>query len=342
MKLKKLKNLLLVIPIMAAIIIATACGNEKTSGDASEKGAKKEKVVLKFGHVAPSTGPIGEPALAFKDEVEKSSNGNVEVEVYEGGQLGGLRELTEQIEMGSLEMGILSVANLSSYAPELSVLDMPYLFKDREQVYKNLDGEFGKTLGEKLEEKAGIKILGFWEYGFGTVGSSKAIKSPADMKGLALRLQPSAILTETFGALGVESATVDSLELNTAIQQGVIDGSMYYYNACTDTKCYEVVDYFTETNQSYGAIALVINKKIFDSLDKETQDLIVEMGKKYTKLQRDMNMKKEIESKEFMKEHGTKIIENKQIDNDAFKKAVAPVYKKYEKQYKDILDLLVE
>jgi tripartite ATP-independent transporter DctP family solute receptor len=340
MRKRNLKNLLLVLLFMASIIIVAACGSEETSGEKSNK--KEEKVTLKFGHVAPSTGPIGEPVLAFKEEMEKATGGAVEIEVYEGGQLGGLRELTEQVEMGSLEMGILSVANLSSYVEELGVLDMPYLFKNTEHVYKNLDGEFGKALGKKLEEKAGIKVLGFWEYGFGTVGSSKEIKSPKDMKGLALRLQPSAILTDTFKEFGVESATVDSLELNTSIQQGVIDGSMYYYNACTDTKCYEVVDYFTETNQSYGAIAMVINKDKFDSLDKETQDLIVELGEKYTKLQREMNQKKENESKEFLKEAGVKVIENSQVDNDAFHKAVEPVFNKYEKNFKDILDLLVE
>jgi len=290
--------------------------------------------------MAPSESVINNTTTAFKREVENKTNGKVKMQIFEGRQLGDMREMTEQIKMGTLEMGVISTPYFTSYERGFNVLDLPFLFQDNEQAYKNLDGKLGDTLAQKLEN-SGITILGYWEFGPSQIINSKRpVTEAGDMKGLKIRIQDSPLLVDVFKSLGAEPITMDSQEVYTGLQQGILDGVNTYYFVTIDQKEYEQAKFFSEVNLTYGAIALVINKDVFDSFDPEQQRMFEELGEKYTKLQREMSQEETKASKEFIVDNGVNLVEADQIDFASFRKAVEPVYEKHGKEFQELLNLI--
>src|SRR5690606_21381748 len=113
--------------------------------------------------------------------VSEATDGRVEFDIFGGGQLGGERDLTEQIQLGTLDMGLITSGPIGNFVPELSVLEMPFIFRDVDHVYKTLDGDVGEELLAKLED-AGFIGLGFWENGFRHLtNNKKEIRQPEDM-----------------------------------------------------------------------------------------------------------------------------------------------------------------
>jgi len=333
----RLKSYLLItLLLVSVLIIAAGCGGS-TSDEAEESN---QKITLKIGFPQPTDSIIWKVAMAFKEEMESITKGDVKVQIFEGSQLGGQREMTEQIQMGTLEMGIISTPNFTSYVKEFNVLDLPFLFQDNQQAYQALDGKLGAALSQKFEN-SGIKVLGYWEFGQSQVINSKRpVIKDSDLKGLKIRVQPSPLLVDTYKSFGAEPITMDSKEVYTGLQQGILDGVSTYYFVTIDQKEYEQAKYFSEVNLTYGATAFIINKAVFDSLAPEMQQTIVDLGKKYTKIQRDMSMEEIQASKKFLIDSGINLVENDQIDKESFRKAVEPIYEKYGKEYQDLLNLI--
>jgi tripartite ATP-independent transporter DctP family solute receptor len=337
----QVKQICMFILISIAMLV-TGCGNteEGKSVDGSSKGKSVESITLKMGHPAPSDSVINKAAIAFGKEIEEKTNGKVKIQIFEGSQLGGQREMTEQIKMGTLEMGIIATQNFTSYVKEYNVLDLPFLFKDNEQAYKALDGELGAALSKKFED-VGVKVLGYWEFGSSHVTNSKRpIITPNDMKGLKIRVQPSPLLIDTYKSLGAEPITMDAKEVYTGLQQGILDGVSTYYFVTIDQKEYEQAKHFSELSLTYGSIALIINKGVFDSLDPETQKIFIELAQQHTTIQRQMSQEQIKEGKKFILNYGSNIVEANKIDYDSFRKAVNPVYEKYGKEFQDMINLV--
>src|SRR5690606_29233979 len=133
--------------------------------------------------------------------VEKETGGKVKFEIYGNGQLGGEREIIEQVQLGSLDMTVVTAGPVGNFVEEFSVLEMPFLFRDLDHVYKTLDGELGQSLMAELE-KAGFKALGIWENGMRHLtNDQKPIRSPEDLKGMKMRTVENDVYVETYKAL---------------------------------------------------------------------------------------------------------------------------------------------
>lgn len=322
--------------LVSVLIIATGCGGSSNN----EVGESSQNITLKIGFPQPTDSIIWKVVMAFKEEMESKTNDNVQIQIFEGSQLGGQREMTEQIQMGTLEMGIISTPNFTSYVKEFNILDLPFLFQDSQQAYQALDGKLGEALSQKFEH-SGIKVLGYWEFGQSQVINSKRpVTGAGDLKGLKIRVQPSPLLVDTYKSFGAEPITMDAKEVYTGLQQGILDGVSTYYFVTIDQKEYEQARHFSEINLTYGVTAFIINKAVFDSLTPELQTIIVDLGKKYTKMQRDMSMEEIQASKKFLVDAGINLIENDQIDKESFHKAVESIYEKYGQEYQDLLNLI--
>ncbi|MDI7261430.1 MAG: DctP family TRAP transporter solute-binding subunit [Thermodesulfobacteriota bacterium] len=234
-------------------------------------------VEIKFGHVDPPdvfTSKKGAAGEVFKNVVETETGGRVVVKVFPAGQIGGERELVESTKLGTIQMSMVSAAIAGTYK-EAQVLDIPYLFSSPAVAWKVMDGWFGKEMAEDCLKKTGMRVLAYGETGFRNFTNSvRPIKSPADMKGLKIRVMESPVYITMVRALGAAPTPIAWPETYTALQQKVVDGQENPVSVILSVKFFEVQKYLTLDGHSYGVDFILINDKFYQGLPKETQEIL--------------------------------------------------------------------
>jgi len=234
-------------------------------------------VEIKFAHVdTPDifTSKKGAAGVTFKNIVEAETGGEVSVKLFPSGQLGNERELVEGTKLGSIQMSMVS-APLAAFYKEVQVLDIPYLFSSAPVAWKVMDGPFGKELADDCLKKTGMRILAYGETGFRNfTNSSRPIKSPADMKGMKIRVMESPVYVNMVKGLGAAPTPIPWTETYTALQQKVVDGQENPVSVIVMVKFHEVQKYLTLDGHTYGVDFILINDKFYQSLPKETQQIL--------------------------------------------------------------------
>lgn len=344
-----IKRVFFLMSIMVALSLALiGCGstnneaNEEVSSDSGEEANTESAVDAEFkieiGHIAPDDHSYTKGLEAFIEEVEARTDGRVTFEMYGNGQLGGERELIEQVQLGSLDMTMVTAGPLGNFVPELSVLEMPFLFEDLNHVDRVLDGEVGEELMAAIDAQ-GFKTLGIWENGMRHLtNDSHPIYSPDDVQGLKMRTVENEIYVDSYRAIGADPTPVAFPEVYTSLQQGVVDGMDASYGVFHTTNLYEVQGHFTEAGFYYAAAPVIMNQAAFESLPEDIQEVFVEVGRELSQVQRDINREMEAEQKELMLEHGIEIVEESEVDIEAFREVSEEVYEKYESRFGDLIE----
>lgn len=341
MKIRKNFALLSVI-LLSVITFLAGCGSNTESNASGDEGAgnsgNNESVVIKVGHIAPDDHSYTKGLNEFAKAVEEETDGRLTFEIYGGGQLGGERDVVEQVQLGTLDMTVATAGPVGNFVEKFSVLEMPFLFRDVDHVYKTLDGEIGQELMGMLDE-AGFKTLGLWENGFRHLtNNQKPILSPEDTKGMKMRTVENELYVKTYKSIGADPTPIAFSEVYTSLQQGVVDGMDQSYGVVHSTKMFEVQNHLSEVGIYYAAAPLLINQAKFDSLPEDLQQVLVEKGKEFTDIQRQINQDMETTQKEDLKAKGVEIVEKSDIDMEAFKEAVQPVYEENEARFGDLIE----
>jgi len=234
-------------------------------------------VEIKLGHVDPADVCVSKKGAAgatFKGLVEGATGGNVIVKVFPTSQLGNERELIEGTKIGTIQMSFVSGA-MAGFYKEAQVLDIPYLFSAGPVAWKVMDGPFGQEMAADILQKTGMRVLAYGETGFRNfTNSTRPIKSPADMKGLKIRVMETPVYVNMVKALGAAPTPIAWSEVYTALQQKVVDGQENPVATIMQAKLYEVQKYLTLDGHSYGVDFFLINDKFYQSLPQETQQII--------------------------------------------------------------------
>lgn len=251
----------------------------------------KDKIVLKAGH-ASSTTSTGHLALEFLGkELSEKTDGRISIQVFPGAQLGSERELVESIQLGNVDMAFVSSAVLGNFNKEFFALDIPFMFKDRESVYRVLDGEIGQGLLESLDS-VGIKAVDYWENGFRQLtNNKKVIHTPDDLKGMKMRTMENEVHIAAWKEEGANPAPLAFGELFTALQQGTFDAQEGPINLFYDMKFYEVQKYISKTNHVYSPWPVMINPDVYNRFSDDEKVIFAEAMKKATAYQRDLAQK---------------------------------------------------
>src|SRR6187455_3720899 len=196
-------------------------------------------IIIKFSHVVATETPKGKGAEKFKELAEKYTSGKVKVEVYPNSSLYKDKEELEALQLGSVQMlaptlGKFSAMGLRDY----EAFDLPYLFDNYEQVHQVTQGPIGKQLLDQLEPK-GLKGLAFWDNGFKQMNANKALRVPADFKGVKMRIFSSKVLDAQMRALGAIPQVLAASEMYQAMQTGLVDGNENTESTFYDFKLYE-------------------------------------------------------------------------------------------------------
>jgi len=247
--------------------------------------------ILKMGHAGSTTTP-GHVAMEQVDaELRKRTEGRVGIEIFPSAQLGGERELIESIQLGNVDMAFVSSAPLAAFSPSFYVMDMPFLFKDRETVYGVLDGEIGQEMLAGLSQ-VGILGLGYWENGFRQLTNDKhEVRTLDDLAGLKMRTMENEVHIAAWRAVGANPAPLSFGELFTALQQGTFDAMEGPINLFHAMKFNEVQHFISRTNHIYSPLVLLMNPDTAAQLSPEDLATLKAVIHEATPAQRAMTTK---------------------------------------------------
>ncbi len=275
---------------------------------------------IKLGLVTKPGSAQNIAAEKFKELIEKRSNGGINVEIFHSASLGNETEILQQVQMNSIQMAVVTGGPFDTFDPMARVVNYPFLFKNYSQVDRVLDGPLGAELLKSLES-SGFKGLCFSENGFRNLTNNRrAVKTPADLKGLKIRVMASAIHKAIWQTLGA-NPTPMPWPIYTELEQGVIDGQENPLWVMKVYKFYEIQKYMTLTRHVYSYHIDVASLNWWNTLDADTQKMIQEAMYEAAVFQRKDNRSKNAARLKFLKEKGMQVEEHPDVA--AFRAKVA-------------------
>ena len=313
--------------LFSFLILLTSCKNES-----------KTKTI-KLAHSLGISHPVHNAILYLADEVNKNSEGKLQIEVYPNSQLGSERECLELLQIGSLGMTKVSAAVMENFSPKLKVFGYPYLFKNDQIRFKVYDGEIGQRLLVDAE-KYWLKGLTYFDAGSRSFYTkTKPIVTPDDLKGLKIRVMQSPTAIELVKSFGGAPTPISWGELYTALSQGVVDGAENNLPSFYSSKHYEVCKYFSVNEHSSVPDILVISTIIWNDLNEAEKKWLMDAVHDATIYQRKLWKDAEEESLEAIEAAGVQV--NYPIKENFEVKANALI-EGLKTDDKELYDLIVE
>lgn len=286
--------------------------------------------LIRMGDVGYPDSLIALQTDEYAKRVNEALKGRVEVKVFHASQLGSDEEMLKGIKVGVLEMFQPSTI-MSTVDPGFGVFEMPYLFKDRDQVKRVAeDPQVQKLLFESLPEK-GLRVLGMWENGFRVITNNvRPIVKPEDLKGVKLRVPGGVWRVKMFKAYGANPTPLAYSEVFAALQAGVMDGQENPFAQIYGGKFYEVQKYLSLSDHVYTPSYPVISERFWKTLSPDIQQVLaktaVEVGdfgrKEGARMDKDLMAKMQ------------KSLKVNAVDKEAFVKSSKPIYDDFTKEVK--------
>ena len=319
---------------MLSMALVGCGGNKKAEGDKSAP----QKVVLKLGTETAASHPETKGSQKLADLVKEKSKGTLEIQVFDSAKIGSMKERTEGMRLGTVDISTSSVGFLASYIPVLGVFDLPYIYKDKAHEFRVFDGEIGKEIDKKMQEK-GFRVVCYFDMGSRQITNNKQpINTLADIKGMKIRVPQTEASIEGFKALGAAPTPMAFSEVYMALQQKVVDGQENPLSVVVSAKFNEVQKYMSLTNHQLFIQVLSISEKTWKKLSPEHQKILMEAAKEAQAYEREIAAKEETELVKTLKDKGMEINEVKDVN--PFAEAAKPLREIYIKKLgKDAQDM---
>ncbi|GAB4265750.1 MAG: TRAP transporter substrate-binding protein [Deferrisomatales bacterium] len=270
------------------------------------------KLKINLGVVTKPGSAQNIAAEKFQELVEGRSGGEIEVKIHHSASLGNETEILQQIQMNTVQMGIITVGPFDTFDPIVRVINYPFIFKDNAQADEILDGPLGQEILTSLES-SGFKGLAFSENGFRNLTNNvRPVRTADDVKGLKIRVMQSALHKAIWQALGA-NPTPMPWPIYTELEQGVIDGQENPLWVAEVYKMYEVQKYMTLTRHVYSGHIDVASLQWWNTLDGRTRDLIRTAMREAAVYQRQQNRARNAERLALLKEKGMQIEEHPDV-----------------------------
>ena len=283
-------------------------------------GTAMAAMKIKVGVVTKPGSAQNIVAEKFKELIEARSKGDITVKIYHSKSIGNETEILQQIQMGTVQMGVITGGPFDTFDPIVRVINYPFLFGSHEQADAILDGPLGQEILKSLES-SGFKGLCFSENGFRNLtNNKKAVRTPEDVSGLKIRVMSSALHKSIWQTLGA-NPTPMPWPIYTELEQGVIDGQENPLWVMEVYKFYEIQKYMTMTRHVYSPHIDVASLMWWKGLKPEVQEMVQKAMYDAAVFQRKDNRAKNADRLKMLKEKGMQVEE--QPDIRAFRAKVA-------------------
>jgi len=328
---------------MGVLVVFAVLGTGQlfAGGSAEQKPAAPkpaEKYVIKMATPSNPADSCVKGFFQFKEIAERESKGRLEVQVIHSGQLGGHRDYIEGLQIGSIQMAEINTSVLSAIDNKFMIFDLPYIAKSADHEIKVIKGGVGDKLAKALEDKTGIKIIGWMVRTPRSVYSSRgSIQTADDFKGLKVRVMESPVMIKTMELLGAKPIPISANERYMALQTKVVDAAENSPPLIITQKEYEVTKFLSLTEHFCTPNVIAMDGKLFKKMPSDLQKIILSAGEAAAafSIQQD---KDQLEGA--IKEMQAKgMTVNKIADKSSFIEKVKPIYAEYqEKIGKDLID----
>lgn len=299
-------------------------------------GALAQKMVLK----AVDTHPAGYPTVVAVENMGKkldaATNGRIKVQMFPGAVLGQEKEAVEQVQIGAIQIARISLGVVGPVAPDVDVFNMPFVFRDIAHMRAVIDGPIGDELLEKVTNSpARLVALGWMDGGARSLYTKKLVKTPADMKGIKVRMMGNPLFVDTMNAMGGNGISMAYGEVFSALQTGVIDGAENNPPSFFTSNHYTTgMKYYAQTNHLIIPELLVISKVTWDKLSADDKALMKKVAREAQMEQRVLWDKSVADYTVKLKAAGVEFVP---VDQKVFFDATAPVRAKYGAKFADLM-----
>ncbi len=319
----------------AALTAAALFANGTSDTKAASSSPKQ--IVLRYAENQPQDYPTTKAAYEFAKIVEAKTNGRIKIEVYYGAQLGDEKSVIEQLQFGAIDFTRVSISPLAEFSKSLNVLQLPYLYRNPDHMWKVLDGKIGADFLKSVDS-AGLIGLSWFDAGARNFyNSKKEVKTLADLKGLKIRVQESQQMMDMVQALGANPTPMAYGEVYSALQTGVIDGAENNWPSYESTSHYEVAKYYVLDEHTRVPEMQMVSKITWNKLSADDQKIIQNAAAESAKIERKLWAEKEQASEAKVKAGGSVITELAPAEKQKFQDAMAPLYTKYGAGFEDLI-----
>jgi tripartite ATP-independent transporter DctP family solute receptor len=293
---------------------------------------------------ASDTHPAGYPTVVAVEKMGKTleaeTNGDIKLQMFAGGVLGTEKEVVEQVQLGAIQLARVTLGVVGPVVPDVNVFNMPFVFRNEQHMRHVIDGEVGQEILDKITNSDfNLVALGWMDGGTRNLYTKKPVRSPEDLKGMKIRMIGNPVFLDTMNAMGGNGISMDTSEVFSALQTGVVDGAENNPPTMLEHNHYQIAKYYTLTGHLIIPELLVMSKTIWEKLTPEQQVLVKKAARQAQMDERQLWDAKVASSTEKLKAAGVEYIS---IDPKPFYDATAPVREKYGAKYADLMKKIAE
>ena len=323
-----MKKMFLIMAILGMTTPAFSSGDQ----------VKKNEFVLKMATPSNPADNNVKAFYSFEEKVEAATNGRIDVQVFDSGQLGDHADYIAGLQIGSIQGAEVNTSFLSSIDSSFMIFDLPYIVNGMAHEREVLDGGLAETLSATLEKKANITIGGWMIRSPRSVYSSRGpINSAEDFEGLKIRVMDSPIMIRTMELLDATPVPVAASERYMALQTKVVDAAENSPAIIVAQKEFEVTQYLSLTEHFCTPNTIVFGKMFLDGLPEDLKKIVLDEAATAGLFAQKLDEEGLVETLATLKDAGMTIVSD--VDKDSFKKKLQPLYNEYSDEIgSDIID----
>ena len=294
------------------------------------------QTVLKASDVHPAGYPNVVAVENLGKKLEAATKGKYKMQMFAGGVLGSEKEVVEQTQVGAIQISRISLGILGPVVPDVNVFNMPFVFRDEAHMRAVIDGPIGKELMDKITNSpARLVALGWMDSGSRSLYTKKEVKTPADLKGLKIRVMGNPLFVDTMNAMGGNGITMGHNDTYSALQTNVVDGAENNPPTLFTANHYTTgVKFYAQTTHLIIPEIFVMSKVSWDKMSKDEQALVLKFSREAQMEQRALWDKSVAEYSTKLKAAGIQFVN---VDKKPFYDATAPVRVKHGAQYAELM-----
>jgi tripartite ATP-independent transporter DctP family solute receptor len=315
-----------------AVVALVAAFGAVQSVSAQSKAAKP--VILKYGELNPDNHIMTVVAREFARLVKEKSGGQIIVDVYPSSQLGDERTEMQAVQMGAIDLFRANAVSMGDFgAKKSNIFSLPYLFRDREHLWKVLNGPIGKEIKDDVQASgSGMVAVAFMEEGQRHFFFRNApVSNLAQIKGKKIRVPQTQILIDTVKAFGAAPTPISYSELYSSLQTGVVDGAENPPTGYLSNNFYEVAKYYVLDGHTYSPSIMIMSERNWKKLNASQRAILEAAARETEAFNKASAAKADDDAFAELKKRGAQIIAV--TDLPKWPEAVDPVYKKYGSEY---------
>ena len=313
-------------------LLAAAPALAVTGCTAQSASSQQEKpLILRYAENQPEDYPTSKAAKAFAELVAQRTGGRVKVLVYSGAELGAEQSVIQQMQFGGVDFSRVSLSQLAEYEPELSVLQLPYLYSDAQQMWRVLDGSIGDEFLAMLD---GMDLVGlsWFDAGVRSFYTREKVTGLDDLQGLTIRVQESDMMSDMITALGAKPAQVVYSKVYAALHNAEIDGAEYNWPSYEVMGHYEVAPFFLKDEHTRVPEVQLASPAVMEklaALDESFPEVIRACARESAQTERELWARREANAEQNMRKRGICVTELDDAEKARFRAAVQPMYDRF-------------